>query len=418
MSLNTKILIPFNGICDPNFDRVADKFKQNFKSSREIGASLCIILHGNVIVNLWGGFADLKRQMPWQRNTLCRVNSITKAATALCAQVLIDRGELNPDAPVSRYWSKFQPAVRHEITVRMLLDHSAGLPALRKPLSAAGLQDWDYVKKRLEVEEPFWKPGHQVGYHAVTYGWLVGNLILQVSGLMPSDFFAQEIVRPNQLDFHLQPEGPHLKRIAQMRALPPYQSQRYREKMSVFLGEDTGVRWLAVMNPGLIDLSNPNNRSGENNSFGAAANARSVAGLFGLAMGQGSSGIFKHSRSVDNLIRESVASANDVIIDLPTRYSQGMMLSMDNRHKIVGKNDSFVIGPNAFGHAGFGGAAGFADVDRGLSFGYVMNGVSGGRLLNKRGQSLIDATYECLDAITTEPSARRLMDQPVSQVLP
>lgn len=409
--------MPVDGICAPDFDRVADKFRNNFKSSREIGASLCVILHGKIVVDLWGGYADLNRQALWQRNTLCRVNSITKAATALCAQVLIDRGELNPDAPVSHYWSKFQRAAKHQITVRMLLNHSAGLPAFRKPLSAASLQDWDYVKKRLEVEEPFWEPGLQVGYHAVTYGWLVGNLIRQVSGMMPSQFFAQEIAQPNNLDFHLQPDSAHLKRAAQMRALPPYQSQRYREKMSVFLGEETGVRWLALMNPGLIDLSDPQNQSGENNSFGAVANARSVAGLFGLAMGQGSSGIFEHSKSIDNLVQESAASDNDVIIDLPTRYSQGMMLSMDNRHKIVGKNDSFVIGPNAFGHAGFGGAAGFADLSRGLSFGYTMNGVSGGRLLNKRGQSLVDATYECLDTITKERLARGIMAQPVSRVL-
>src|SRR5205807_8620400 len=163
-------IMTVQGFCEPRFRAVRDEFERNFAERGEVGASVCVTVDGETAVDLWGGAADRHTGRPWERDTIGLVWSCTKGATALCAHVLAARGLLDLDAPVASYWPEFAQAGKGAVPVRQLLDHQAGLPALRRPLRAGGLYDWDYVTGLLAAEEPFWPPGTRQGYHAATFG--------------------------------------------------------------------------------------------------------------------------------------------------------------------------------------------------------------------------------------------------------
>src|SRR5262249_36268548 len=159
-----------------------DAFEANFANDREVGASFAATRDGALVVDLWGGHADAARTRAWERDTIVNVFSTTKAMTALCAHVLVDRGELDVDAPVVGYWPEFAGAGKATIPVRWLLSHPAGLPGLRAPLPTKALFDWTRMTEALAAEEPWWEPGTVNGYHAMTFGFLVGELIRRIGG--------------------------------------------------------------------------------------------------------------------------------------------------------------------------------------------------------------------------------------------
>jgi CubicO group peptidase (beta-lactamase class C family) len=189
------------GACEAKFHAVRQEFERNFSERGEVGASVCVIVRGQHVVNLWGGTARVDTGTPWTENTLGLVFSCTKGATALCAHILASRGLLDLDAPVAKYWPAFAQAGKSTITVKMLLNHQAGLPALRKPLPEGAFYNWELVVAALEQEEPFWQPGTRNGYHGLTFGWLVGEVVRRVSGKSLGTFFHDEVAKPLGLDF-------------------------------------------------------------------------------------------------------------------------------------------------------------------------------------------------------------------------
>lgn len=173
MSTQTEI----HGECDARFARLRDVFQRSFDEDRETGASVAVVLDGRPVVDLWGSHADAARTRAWERDTIVNLYSTTKGLTALCAHVLVDRGRLDLDAPVARCWPEFAQAGKHEIPVRQLLCHQAGLPGLRRRVEVEDLYDWERMTGWLAAEEPWWKPGSLHGYHALTFGWLVGEVV-------------------------------------------------------------------------------------------------------------------------------------------------------------------------------------------------------------------------------------------------
>src|SRR5437667_5596292 len=171
-----------HGRCDPRFLAVRDAFAANFAAGREVGASFAATVEGEPVVDLWGGHADAATTRPWERDTIVNVFSTTKAMTALCAHLLVDRGLLDLDAPVARYWPEFAQAGKDTIPLRWLLSHRAGLPAIRRDLPPQSLYDWHAVTAALVETAPWWEPGTQHGYHAMTFGHLVGEVIRRVTG--------------------------------------------------------------------------------------------------------------------------------------------------------------------------------------------------------------------------------------------
>ena len=386
------------GYCDPAFAAVAEAFGTNFRERGETGASVCVVADGRTAVDLWGGMRDPQTGAPWQNDTVSVVFSCTKAATAICAHILVDRGLLDLDLPVARYWPEFAGAGKQDVTVRMLLDHTAGVPAFRGKLKRGAFHDWAYMVSRLEEEPPFWAPGSRVGYHMMNFGWSVGEIVRRVSGRRLGAFFREEVADPLRLDFHIGADADLEARIAPVTAFVPGSGPEPSPFANAVMSDGDPVPRLAFLNTGRYDPNSREAHAAELGGVGGIANARALAGLFAPFAGPAKTDVLLSKERVDAMRCVSAASDCDEVLRIPTRFGQGFMLRMDNRRFPAG--NSLVIGPEAFGHVGIGGSVCFADPQAGLAFGYTMTRLGGGVLLNARGQSLIDAAYRSLAAAT------------------
>jgi len=385
------------GHCDPAFEEVLKAFIQNFKERSEVGASVCVRVDGETTVDLWGGLADPGTKKPWEKDTVSIVYSCTKAATALCAHILIDRGELDLNALVTDYWPEFGKNGKEGITVRMMLNHSAGLPAFREPIKKGGYTDWDYMIQRLEEEEPFWEPGTRNGYHMISFGWTVGELVRKVSGKSLGTFFRENVAEPLNLDFWIGLPEEIEPRVAPMLMHRYRQGDPLSEFMEALLSKPESISALSFLNSGGFMVNKRAYRAAEIGGGGGIGNARSLSGMYvPLAGGGKSNGIQLLGKdTVTRMSQISMATMQDMTLLIPTRFALGFMKAMDNRHRPLG-NESLIMGEKAFGHAGAGGSLGFADPECRLAFAYTMNQMGDGIMLNSRGQSLVDASYQAL----------------------
>ena len=393
------------GFYDPQFERVAGEFVKNFQERGEIGASVSITIEGERVVDLWGGSADPVSQKPWREDTLTLVWSATKGATALCAHMLVSRGLLDLEAPVAHYWPEFAQAGKENIPVKMLLNHQAGLAALRTPVPPGAFADWNLMVDLLAKEEPWWRPGSMHGYHGFTFGWLVGEVVRRVSGKSLGTFFHEEVAQPLGLDFWIGLPEEHESRVAAVIPAPPPDPGRPMSPMMAAMVDPLALQTLVMFNTGGHMMPNAEggfgfnlraSRAAEIGAAGGITNARSLAGMYApLANGGSLNGVTLVDR--DSLVRMaavSSASALDAVILVPTRFALGYVKSADNRRvPDCTENDSLIMSEEAFGHSGFGGAMAFADPAIRMSFGYAMNRMGEGIGLNSRGQSLVDAAY-------------------------
>jgi CubicO group peptidase (beta-lactamase class C family) len=282
-----------DGMCDTRFQSVREEFERNFAERGEVGASVCVIIEGRTVVDLWGGVADRHTRRPWERDTIGCVWSYTKGATALCAHILISRGLLDLDRPVASYWPEFGQGGKSDITVRMLLNHQAGLPAIRQPLVAGGLYDWQYMTGVLAAEEPFWEPGTRQGYHATTFGHLVGEVVRRMSGRPFDTFFRDEISGPLGLDFHFGLPEIHETRVAPtIRADPPPPGEPRSRFIAAMSSDPAGIQALMVKNTGQRSATGDHASREAHRavlpSQGGITNARGLAGMYApLAQGGG-----------------------------------------------------------------------------------------------------------------------------------
>ena len=321
---------------------------------------------GELVVDLWAGHADPARTRPWQRDTIVNLYSTSKGPTALCALRLVEQGELDLDAPVAAYWPEFAAAGKQDVPVRWLLSHRAGLPAVRRPLPPELLYDWKGMCDALAAEAPWWSPGSDFGYHPMTYGWLVGEVVRRVSGSSVGAFFREHFASPAHLDLHIGVPQAALSRCADMSALAP--PPELLAAMSSD-GEPSPVT-LAFANPiGTGDHNCEAYRRAEIPAINAHGNARSLARLYGALANGGSAG---GARLLDpasiELAREEQSRGIDRALSLPMRVGLGFWLGQPDE-------PGFGLGPGAgsFGHPGAGGSIGFADPEAGLGFGYAMN---------------------------------------------
>jgi CubicO group peptidase (beta-lactamase class C family) len=387
------------GSCDPKFAQVRQEFERNFHERGEVGASVCVTVRGETVVDLWGGMARPDTQTPWTAETVSLVFSSTKGATALCAHILASRGRLDLDAPVATYWPEFAQAGKAEIPVTMILNHQAGLPAVRTPLPQGAYANWDLMVNALAKEEPFWEPGTRNGYHALTIGWLVGEVVRRASGKSLGTFFQNEIAKPLGLDFWIGlPEDKEPRVAPMIAAAPDQESVLYRE-----LTTPGSLASLAILNSGGYMGAQPEYdlraaHAAEIGGAGGITNARGLAGMYApLACGGKLKGVQLVTPDIlARMALVSSATGRDAVLVMPSRFALGFMKSMDNRRGRAGARDSAIISADAFGHVGAGGSFGFADPRAEMSFGYTMNRMGAGMLLTDRGQSLVDATYRAL----------------------
>ena len=388
--------VPIKGSCHEDFQEVAEIFAKNFDKYGEIGSSVCVVVDGETTVDLWAGHKNEQRSDEWNENTLSVAFSSTKAALALCAHLLIDREQLNAKEKVTKYWPEYGKKGKEDTTVEMILNHSAGLPALRTKVKDGGFFDWNYMVGLLENEEPFWVPGEETGYHMMTTGWLIGELVRRISGKSLGQFFNDEVSEPYKLDYWIGLPETEDERVAKVTPFKSSPSDKPSDFATAFRTIPDSMQKLSLTNTGGYDYNAKETYRAEIGGVGGIANARSLAGMFTpLALNNEK---LLSKRSVKRLCESNIKSDIDNMLLFPTNFSQGFMLHMDNRNSFEGEGGSFIIGPNAFGHVGFGGSsATFADPDCKMSFGYLVNKLGGEYLISERGQSLIDASYKSIN---------------------
>ncbi|MET9121351.1 serine hydrolase domain-containing protein [Streptomyces sp. NPDC004528] len=380
-----------HGHCDARFSAVRAAFEENFRDRGELGAAVSVTLGGETVVDLWGGWADAGGTRPWERETLVNVWSTSKGPTALCAHILADRGLLDLDAPVAAYWPEFAAAGKEAVLVRHLLSHRAGLAGLREPHTFEQLCDWELTVDRLAAQEPWWEPGTRSGYHALTFGHLVGEVVRRVSGLLPGAFLEREVTGPLGIDFTVGLPAKEAGRAAEL-VHPVAASDS--EQAAVF-AQLAPAAVAALTNPpvGAAEANTPRWRAAEIPAANGHGTARAIAALYGILAGRGSYGSRQIlSPEAAERVREGQGSCRDLVLGAgfahETEAGLGLWLS--------GANASYGPNPRAFGHDGFGGSCGLADPEAAVSLGYVMNRMGPHIADDPRKTALVAALYSAL----------------------
>lgn len=383
VSNRTSIVI--GGWVAPGFERVRDAFIANFLGAvgtRDLGASFAAYRGERLVVDLWGGSRDEGGSVPWSRDTLTNVWSATKGVTAIALAVLVDRGLVSYDAPVARYWPEFGQNGKGEITVSHLLSHQAGLPGFVEPTTAEDLYDWNAIVSRLARQTPMWKPGTKNSYHALTFGFLVGEVIRRVSGVSVGRFVAQEIAGPLAADVFI-----GLPQVEEARVAPVVPPQL---QLDMDLSQLPPEMLIVLTNPGL-NPSWPNERAfraAEIPAGNAQATALGLARLYAmLANGGTFSGVTLMSSSTVRALGAMQTQRTETSLGGPAGWTNGMHANLGG---VFGPN------PEAFGHVGWGGSFGSVDVQNRIAMGYAINRMGDGNTGDPRATALSTALYACL----------------------
>jgi len=355
-SMSTSVEV--KGKCDDRFSAVQEAFAKNFEDGLEVGASFAATLNGEFVVDIWAGHADAAKTESWEEDTIVNVWSSTKPMSFLCMLMLVERGLLDLEAPISRYWPEFAEAGKEDIPVKFIMSHQAGLAAIDEPLPQEVWFDWDRFISALEAQKPLWEPGTKSGYHGMTQGFLLGEILKRITGKSMGRFFKEEIALPLNADFHIGLDQKHNPRVAEI--IPP---------------EDPDP-----IEPGsLIDrmMSNPAGytaeianmqawRSAEVPAANGHGNARAIAKIMSIFTlgGEVNNTRFLSSATIDKVLEEQVY-AEDLVLGVPIRFGLGFGL--------VSEEMPMSPNPRTFFWGGWGGSLVVVDLDAELTFSYTMN---------------------------------------------
>ena len=376
-------------ICAEGFEPVREAFDANFVDPGELGAAVAVVIDGRPVVDLWGGLADAHTERAWSGQTPVLIYSATKGPTATCALLLWERGLLDLDAPVAEVWPEFAAGGKQAVTTRHVLTHQAGLPIFDEPITFAECHDPDLVAGRLAAQAPHWEPGTAHGYHPLTWGWLVGEVVRRVSGRSVGTMVAEELAGPLGLDLWLGLPPEREASVARVAA--------GRFDLSAMSPDDPGLTFVAAIMdiesltfrafanpPGQLDVESfnaPELHQAEWPAANGIATARALATLYGeLAVDR-----LLSPATLDEASRPQV-SGPDKVLAVETSFGLGFSL-----HSVM---DSQAGG--AFGHEGAGGSVAFADRSKGLGFAYVMNQLTASLGADRRARRLVEAVYSCL----------------------
>ncbi len=377
-----------DGTCDERFAPVRDAFAANFDQGLDLGASVSIILDETPVVDLWGGSLDGTTEAPgptpWQRDTITNVWSTTKTMTALCALVLADRGELDPSAPVARYWPEFKAAGKESVTVAHLMSHSSGLSGWQEPMAPEDLYDWDLACARLAAQEPWWEPGTASGYHAVTQGYLVGEVIRRIDGRSVGRFFAEEVAGPLGADFFIGTPASADDRVARVLPPPSLEDQ-------IAGADPDSIAMRTLSNPPLSAEQSWTEawRRAEIPAAGGHGNARSVARVQAvLAHGGTLDGVRLLSEAGCRRALEPQVQGVDLVLGAPLQFGLG--------YGLITPDTPLSPNANACFWGGWGGSLVVVDMDARMCFAYVMNKMGEGTMGDLRAVNLLFAAYGAL----------------------
>lgn len=392
--------VQISGRVEPGFEAVRTAFESNFRDRGEVGAAFCLYADGRPVVDLVGGTADPQRATPYTPETLQLVFSTTKGAAALCAHMLSDRGELDLDAPVGAYWPEFSANGKERIPVRWLLSHRAGVPTVDAQLTLEQLCEVTPVLEALAEQKPYWEPGTAHGYHALTFGWLVGEVVRRVTGRTIGTWFADEIAKPLGLDFHIGLPESEEKRVAPLqpvRVLVP-EDPAVIEQMLVTLDPNHLMQRSLTLNgamsfgieEGRFDAESSFNRRDVHATEMPAANgittASSLARMYAATFGEVDGVRLLSERALQDA-RKPQSEGPDAVLVEETRFCSGFFLD---------GTACPMLGRASYGHSGAGGSLGFADTEAGVAFGYVMNQMNLGLGGDPRANALVEAVRRSL----------------------
>ncbi|MFI5779457.1 serine hydrolase domain-containing protein [Nocardia sp. NPDC051570] len=384
-----------DGTVAPGFEGVREVFAANFDKYGDVGAAVAVYRDGRPVVDLWGGYADPASGRIWERDTLQLVYSVTKGVTATIAHLLAQRGELDLDAPVARYWPEFAAADKARIPVRWLLSHRAGLPALDQPVPLSDALAWEPMVAALATQKPVWEPGTAHGYHGRTYGWLVGEVIRRASGRTVGTILAEDIAGPLGVDFFIGLPASERARVGRLvfapksdpAALPLDRIPEALRGLVAAMRDPNSLtnRAFGVTDPADPDFNAPEVQAAEIPASNGIGTARGLARLYAALIGEVDGVRLLSSETVADAVREQAVGL-DRVVCLPSRYASGYMLP----------TDAFPFGgPKSFGHPGRGGSLAFADPASGMAFAYVTNHIVEGGI-DLRAPDLVAAVNQAL----------------------
>lgn len=356
--------VEVKGYCDKKFAAVKEAFQKNFESDLEVGASFAATVDGKFVVDIWGGYADAAQTRPWEQDTIVNVFSTTKVMTAICAHILIDRGQLDVDAPVAKYWPEFAQAGKEKIPVRYVLSHQSGVAGYDEVIPKEAFYDWDHMIKLLEKQKPMWEPGKHCGYHASTFGYIIGEVVRRITGKSLGTFFREEVAVPLNADFYIGVPEEHDHRVAEM--IPPlmYQADDPGE-----MNPDSMMAKVIMNNPPAEASWERAYRAAEIPAVNGHGNARAIARV-GAAMACGGEldGVrLMGLPTVEKAIEEQCYDT-DLVLEMPIRNTLGFILV--SKEVPVGPN------PRTVFRSGWGGSLMVMDLDARVSLGYAMNNMA------------------------------------------
>ena len=382
-----------HGECEDGFLPLRDLFQENLDAGEKLGASLAVVRNGTLLVDLWGGWADTERSTPWVHDTITTTWSVTKTMTALAALVLVDRGELDVYSPVARYWPEFAANGKAAVEVRHLLSHTSGVSGWEPPFAADDIYDWDRSTSRLAEQAPWWEPGSASGYHSKNYGHLVGEVVRRITGTSIGRYFAAEIAGPLEADFHIGLPEKDFPRVSNV-VFPgyPFPEDPLAEPLDPdSVPAKTGGPPFDEVAEAATDAW----RRAEIPAGNGHGNARSAARIQSVISNAGEvDGVKLLSPRTIELIFDQQSDGIDLAVGLPARFGIGYGLP----HPVL---VPYIPDGRCCFWFGWGGAIVVNDLDRRLTFAYVMNkmGISSlGGLGTERTKAYTRIAFSCADA--------------------
>ena len=373
------------GKCDDRFQGVRAAMARNLDSGEELGASLVLDIDGDIVIDLWGGFCDEARTVPWSEHTITNVWSSTKTVTSLAVLMLVDRRELDVDAPVARYWPEFAAQGKQDILVRHLMSHSSGVSGLDQPAVAEDLYDWPTATSRMAAQAPWWPPGTASGYHALNYGHLLGEVLRRISGKTLKQFVAEEIAGPLGADFQIGAAEGDWGRIADVVPPPPL------DRDLAALGADSpAVKTFTGPAPAAEDANTPGWRRADIGAANGHGNARSVARVMSaVARGGEVDGVRLLGPDTIDLIFREQQNGVDLVTGVPVRLGIGYGLPLSDFAPFIPDGKICFWG-------GWGGSIILMDTGRRMTVSYMMNKMGPGIVGSDRSAEYVTAVYEAV----------------------
>jgi CubicO group peptidase (beta-lactamase class C family) len=371
------------GFCNAPFEKLTDVLSGTLDTGGDLGASVAVNVEGEVVADFWGGWVDAERTQPWQRDTIVNVWSTTKTMTSLAALVLVDRGELDVNSPVSRYWPEFAQNGKDSVLVRHLMSHTSGVSGWEQPFVQEDMYDWEKSTSMLAAQPPWWEPGSASGYHAINQGHLVGEVVRRITGKSLGSFFAEEIAGPLDADFHIGLAPEHDHRVSPVIPPPPLPfDMATLDVESPMFKTFTGPP---------VDANFANTEAWRRADIGAAnghGNARSVARIQAIVANGGTvDGVTLLSPSTIDTIFEVQADGTDLVLGVPLKFGIGYGLPQPDTLPYLPQDGRVCF------WGGWGGSFILVDVGRRLTLAYMMNQMAAGIIGGPTATELITATY-------------------------